>query len=253
MDAAAAGSLPDVSQNPATPTAASRPAKPRRSVRKKSPKPVIASNGRNAAVLFVASPRLERKTFTTALPLAGNREISANLTYQTLLKLAEFSVMLDFDVIIASDREFNPHLALQHGAAFLLQRGRTFGGKLSGVIETVFAMGYEKIAVVANDCPTLSHRDFQKSFNFISETSIVLGPAKDGGVYLLGLPRALMELHIDLARLQWQAAALFPELVATFTGHNFDVLLLREKPDLDTLSDIANFINYFDSSDETSF
>lgn len=229
---------------------------PKAPVRKKAVSTVqrrVPSNGRNVAVLFTLSPQHERKVFSSALPPEGNREIAANLIVQTLIKLAEFSEAGNFDVIVATDAHLSAEVVFQHGGAVLLQRGRTFGTRLANVVADVLALGYEKISVVGNDCPMLSHRDFQKSFGFISDTSVVLGPAKDGGIYLLGLPRTFLESNVELAKAAWKQSSLFTDLIASFTGQNFDVLLLREKQDLDTLSDLANFIHYFDNSDEPSF
>ncbi|NTW48772.1 MAG: DUF2064 domain-containing protein [Chlorobiales bacterium] len=214
---------------------------------------MLPPNGRNAAVLFTASPTRERKRFSPLLPKEGNQEIAANLLLQTLTKLAEFSQNDDFDVVIVSDEKFTLSVAEKFKCRFLLHRGTTFAARITNAIKDTFALGYEKVTLVGNDCPMLSERDFQKSFRFTTDSSVVLGPAKDGGIYLIGFPRSLMNSGILIEKLPWKTHEILNESISCFTSQNFDVMLLREKQDLDTISDLANFINAFDSTDESSF
>jgi len=211
------------------------------------------SNGRNAAILFTSSPAKERKRFSPLLPKEGNQEIAANLLLQTLNKLRDFSIQEDFDLIIVSDDGFNENLALKYRAQFLLHRGRNFSQRITNAIKDTLALGYEKVALVGNDCPMLSQRDFFKSFHYISESAVVFGPAKDGGIYLAGFPRAILTSGIAIENLPWKTHCILTDLISCFTTQNFDVMLLREKEDLDNISDLANFINAFDSTDESSF
>ncbi|NTW49769.1 MAG: DUF2064 domain-containing protein [Chlorobiales bacterium] len=232
-----------------SPSEASRPQR-----RPRTSAPVmLPPNGRNAAILFTASPTRERKKFSPLLPKEGNQEIAANLLLQTLSKLAEYSQQDDFDVIIVSDEKFNLSVAERFKCRFLLHRGTTFAARITNAIKDIFALGYEKVTLVGNDCPMLSERDFQKSFRFITDSSVVFGPAKDGGIYLIGFPRSLMSSGIAIEKLPWKTHGILNDLISCFTGQNFDVMLLREKHDLDTISDLANFINAFDSTDESSF
>ncbi len=208
-------------------------------------------NGRNAAILFTCSPSKEQKRFSPLLPKEANQEIAANLLLQALTKLHEFSQSDDFDLIIVSDNGFNTNLATRFKGRFLLHRGRTFMQRIGNALKDGFLLGYEKITLVGNDCPLLSNNDFIKSFRYITDSSVVFGPAKDGGIYLVGLPRNIMGANIPLEKLPWRSHDIMNDLISCFTSNNYDAMLLREKEDLDNIADLANFIHTFDSSDDS--
>ena len=208
-------------------------------------------NGRNAAILFTSSPSKEQKRFSPLLPKEANQEIAANLLFQALKKLHEFSESEDFDLLIVSDNGFNANLATRFNGRFMLHRGRTFIQRIGNAMKDGFFLGYEKITLVGNDCPLLSNNDFNKSFKYITDTSVVFGPAKDGGIYLVGLPRNILESKIALDKLPWRSHDIMNDLISCFTSNDYDAMLLREKEDLDNIADLANFIHTFDSSDDS--
>jgi glycosyltransferase A (GT-A) superfamily protein (DUF2064 family) len=215
----------------------------------------VSKPAQNAIVVFTSSPKLDTKKFSTRLPAAARHEILTGMLIQTLSKVQGFAKDLtdDYDVVISSDDQFDVALAKRYANVLLRQRGSTFGEHLEHTISDTFAIGYQKIVIIGNDCPSLTAEDISKSFNFISDTSAVIGPAKDGGIYLVGFSRKVFEKRLNFLTLHWQAKKLFSELSLAFSSHGIDVLVLSEKQDMDTLSDLANFINTFDSSEESYF
>ncbi|MDJ0366456.1 DUF2064 domain-containing protein [Hymenobacter sp. H14-R3] len=83
------------------------------------------------------------------------------------------------------------------------QAGATFGERLAGAVRATFALGYEHLLIIGNDCPQLTAACLRRAVAAVQATGAVLGPATDGGVYLLGLSRALFESAAWLA-LPWQ-------------------------------------------------
>ena len=79
------------------------------------------------------------------------------------------------------------------------QAGATFGERLAGAVRATFARGYEHLLLIGNDCPQLTAATLRRAVAAVRATGAVLGPATDGGVYLLGLSRTLFE------RLAWPA------------------------------------------------
>lgn len=83
------------------------------------------------------------------------------------------------------------------------QAGTTFGERLAGAVRATFALGYEHLLIIGNDCPQLTAATLRRAVAAVQATGAVLGPATDGGVYLLGLSRPLFESGAWLA-LPWQ-------------------------------------------------
>jgi len=221
--------------------------RPRRNLRPKAMPP----NGKNAAILFTSSPAKEQKRFSPLLPREANQEIASNLLLQSLTKLHEFSELEDFDLLIVSDEGFNTNLAQRFNSRFLMHRGRNIMQRVGNALKDGFLLGYEKITLVGNDIPFLSISDFNKSFRYITESSVVFGPAKDGGIYLVGLPRNIINSEITLDKLPWRSHDIMNDLISCFTSNEYDAMLLREKEDLDNINDLANFIHTFDSADDS--
>lgn len=83
------------------------------------------------------------------------------------------------------------------------QAGASFGERLAGAVRTTFALGYEHLLIIGNDCPQLTATTLRRAVVAVQATGAVLGPTTDGGVYLLGLSRPLFESTAWLA-LPWQ-------------------------------------------------
>jgi hypothetical protein len=81
----------------------------------------------------------------------------------------------------------------------LPQRGRDLGERFVHAFEDVRALGYDEIVAIGSDSPRLDATNLHQAFEALRcGARLVLGPAGDGGVYLLGLagavPSALREI-----------------------------------------------------------
>ncbi len=72
-------------------------------------------------------------------------------------------------------------------ADYVPQVGTDLGARLAQAVETAFQEGTKRIIVVGADCPELNQEDLQQAFEALANRDVVLGPARDGGYYLIGL------------------------------------------------------------------
>ena len=63
------------------------------------------------------------------------------------------------------------------------------GQKMSFSFKNAFEKGFEKVVLIGTDCPPLCETDLVESFNRLNNNNLVLGPAVDGGYYLIGLTK----------------------------------------------------------------
>lgn len=68
------------------------------------------------------------------------------------------------------------------------------GARMTAAFEKSFNSGAEKTAIIGTDCPDLKAEIMAQAFEELSQNDLVLGPAKDGGYYLIGLRRSIPEL-----------------------------------------------------------
>ena len=69
-----------------------------------------------------------------------------------------------------------------------VQQGKDLGERMLQAFETGFTQGYNQIILIGSDLPDISASIIDQAFKLTKEKDIVLGPAEDGGYYLIGMP-----------------------------------------------------------------
>lgn len=113
------------------------------------------------------------------------------------------------------------------------QAGTLFGEKLEAAFRNAARRGYDEIVAVPGDVPELTARDLAAAFLALSESDTVLGPSRDGGVWLIGLRAGAVSLSDLFERVPWLTTRVFDTLV----GNAPNAVLLGELPDIDRRAD----------------
>jgi len=116
-----------------------------------------------------------------------------------------------------------------------LQKGKTLGDRMSHAIRLGFDSGYKRVVIIGSDCADLRTEDINSAFRELQKSDAVMGPAEDGGYYLLGLSRYIGELFSDKS---WSQESLYEQTMETFRKHNSSVKELRMLNDIDTIDDL---------------
>ncbi|GAA2494713.1 TIGR04282 family arsenosugar biosynthesis glycosyltransferase [Streptomyces gobitricini] len=128
--------------------------------------------------------------------------------------------------------------AVPAGVRFLLQRGEDLGQRLAAAVTDAFADGARPLLVVGTDAPTLTGDHLTAAFTALESHDVALGPALDGGYYLIGM----REPHTSLFSLGpdvWSTDRVLAATRALARGEGLSVALLRPLRDLDTPEDAA--------------
>ncbi|SEE56746.1 hypothetical protein SAMN04488034_101882 [Salinimicrobium catena] len=113
------------------------------------------------------------------------------------------------------------------------QKGRDLGERMENAFRTGFAEGYTNIAIIGSDLLDLQEEDLKKAFSGLLQTDYVIGPAQDGGYYLLGMK----SLNSDLFRNKtWGTDAVLQQTLQDLK--NETLTLLEERNDIDTYEDM---------------
>jgi glycosyltransferase A (GT-A) superfamily protein (DUF2064 family) len=121
------------------------------------------------------------------------------------------------------------------------QQGATFAERLANAFESVYQLGYESVLAVGNDCPTLSPSMIQGAVQSLSKSDMVIGPATDGGVYLIGV-NAHKYNRREFLGLEWQSSRLHHSILEWASGR-FELFVLPEvADDIDSLKDLRHFL-----------
>ena len=121
---------------------------------------------------------------------------------------------------------------LPRGFALLPQRGESFGERLFHAAEDLLRLGYESCCLIDSDSPTLPRSLLTAALAELSRPGerIVLGPADDGGYYLIGMRRAHRRLFEEI---NWSTAEVSAQTVARAREISLDVALLPAWYDVD--------------------
>ena len=124
------------------------------------------------------------------------------------------------------------------GVAIETQQGSDLGDRLSHALNQQWNKGFRKIVFIGTDSPALRREDLRAAFEALDASEVVLGPATDGGYYLIGFSA---RLPILFSRISWGTSQVFRETVQLLETNAIRWQCLRESFDLDTFEDLVNF------------
>ena len=126
--------------------------------------------------------------------------------------------------------------ALAPGFGLLPQRGGGLGDRLAACLEELLERGADKVAIVAADTPHLPLTAYEAGLALLDEVDVTLGPALDGGYYLIGARRPAPELF---AGVPMGTGAVLEATLERARHAGLRVRLLPPARDLDRVEDLA--------------
>ncbi len=114
--------------------------------------------------------------------------------------------------------------------------GADLGQRMRHAFGEAFARGAQRAVVIGTDCPGLSTAHLRQAYERLLTHDVVLGPATDGGYYLLGLRAPQPALF---AGISWSTATVLADTRAAAQRQQLRVALLPELSDVDTAADLA--------------
>ncbi|MEN7547465.1 DUF2064 domain-containing protein [Rapidithrix thailandica] len=121
------------------------------------------------------------------------------------------------------------------------QQGNSFGERFANAFEQLFLLGYQAVIAIGNDCLSLREEDIRQACEQVTADRLVIGPAKDGGVYLLGMTKEVFDRD-RLTRLRWNSSHVQSDLIAYSQLANTSLSALRLQRDADNLQDLQEVL-----------
>lgn len=116
------------------------------------------------------------------------------------------------------------------------QRGKSLGERMENAFKKGFAEGYKNIVIIGTDLWDLETLEIEKAFESLEKNEGVIGPAQDGGYYLLGLSKWNPTVFQNK---KWGTSTVLNETLACFDNKIVDNL--KTKNDIDTIEDLLAF------------
>jgi rSAM/selenodomain-associated transferase 1 len=122
------------------------------------------------------------------------------------------------------------------------QSGVDLGGRMNQAFIHEFTAGFSKIVLIGTDCPDLHGEIIQAAFESLAIHDLVLGPAIDGGYYLIGLNALRPSLFQNIT---WSSAEVYSQTRAIARRENLSVFDLPTLRDIDEPADLAWLPEYY--------
>ena len=115
------------------------------------------------------------------------------------------------------------------------QVGQSLGDRLQLATKAAFDVGAKRVVVIGTDCPSLTSSDLRSAFEQLAAHDIVIGPAQDGGYYLIGLNAECASLFADI---DWSTPQVLEQTLHKTTELSLRVHQLGMLPDVDYPEDL---------------
>jgi len=118
-----------------------------------------------------------------------------------------------------------------------LQNGNDLGERMYFAMNELFIAGFKKVLIIGSDCLQLKTEILEEAIIRLDQNSAVLGPAIDGGYYLLGLTSIISDLFINK---EWSSEKVAQQTLNDFIRLGISFGLLEELNDIDDASDLGD-------------
>jgi len=116
-----------------------------------------------------------------------------------------------------------------------VQEGTDLGDRMHNAIHDAFGQGNTAVAVIGSDCIDLTEEIISESFRKLEEFDIVIGPAEDGGYYLIAMKNENEALFRNMI---WSASEVLSQTISKCNDLNLSVFCLPQLSDIDTEADL---------------
>jgi len=169
----------------------------------------------------------------------GAAALQKKLTEKTLQKIDQLLATTTFEPVIyfeggelasmqswlGRDRRYKP------------QGDGDLGEKLKRAFDDAFDAGAQRVVTIGCDCPGLAIEHINRAFDALYFHDLVLGPASDGGYYLIGIKRPLDELFENIP---WGTDRVFETTVSLAQQLGLSAAILEELHDVDRPEDLKH-------------
>ena len=174
-----------------------------------------------------------KRRLAQELGAARAAQIQARLTVHTLAAAREASQGHGLELVLAVEglgSRAARRWGQAHGADRTVLQGRgVLGLRMQRQFQRASREGASQMVLIGSDLPQLEASDLSAAFTVLGQRRGVLGPALDGGYWLIGLRRPEPEL---LAGIDWGGALVLEQTVAAMARRGLEPELLSRRGDL---------------------
>ncbi len=187
------------------------------------------------------SPGSTKTRLNPRLGAHGAAQLAAQLLRRTIETIDRSSHQRPFDIELCVTG------AWENGMLRHMARHRTctdqgdgdLGARMQRVLVRAWDRGFTKTVIVGSDCPTLSEGDLHDTLDALNDSDVVLGPASDGGYYLVGVRNGVVPFFEGTP---WSTSNVFRYTSNRLRSLNTSLHTLTTRDDIDVGEDLPNLL-----------
>ena len=200
---------------------------------------VVNQDFQNDRLIIFGRYPVPGRTKTRLIPAlgpAGAAELQRQLTEKAITTARAFTQSrgIDLDFHFEGGNTKKMFQWLGSGMIFSQQEPGDLGERMHAAFLKSFQSGLRRVVLVGTDIPGLSIDFLRKAFDALSRHDIVIGPATDGGYWLIGMKRPF-NLFQDI---DWGTETVFAQTIFLTKKEGLRVCLLDPLTDIDTGKDL---------------
>lgn len=189
---------------------------------------------KNCLIIFTRNPELGK----------GKRRLAATVGDQAALDIYNFllnhtrSITRDLEVtkqVWYSEKVDENDLWDKAVYQKKVQKGQDLGMRMKNAFNTAF-QNNDHVIIIGTDMYDMSKDDLEQAFRQLATHDAVIGPAQDGGYYLIGFKKRLVDGIFE--NKEWGTATVLKDTLADLKNVNYT--LLKERNDVDVYEDIKD-------------
>jgi rSAM/selenodomain-associated transferase 1 len=187
-------------------------------------------------------PGLTKTRLIGALGEKGAAALQKELTEQTVKNIDQLARTSTVEPVIYFEGGDLASMQnwLGHERTYKPQGDGNLGKRLIKAFEDAFSAGAQRVVTIGCDCPDLTREHIGRAFDALYLKDLVLGPATDGGYYLIGIKCPCDALFKDIP---WGTDRVFETTVYLAQELGLSIEILEELRDVDRPADLE-YINY---------
>ncbi|EGJ33777.1 MAG: glycosyltransferase [Moorea sp. SIO1G6] len=180
------------------------------------------------------------KTKTRMIPALGAdgaAKLQRRMTEHTVAQVKEFTTgrPVSVEIHFAGGNQQLMENWLGSNLVYKPQSDGDLGKRITTAFQLSFAESMTKVVIIGIDCPDLNSSVMNQAFEALDNHDLVLGAAKDGGYYLVGLSRLIPELFVGV---NWGTSEVLQQTVDIANSLNLTIGMLSELTDVDRPEDL---------------
>ena len=202
---------------------------------------------KHAIIVFQKFPALGKVKTRLAASIGDEKAVYIytyllNYTHQLLASTKA-------DVLVFHEGPINMEEYSSANYWFYPQEGNDLGEKMYNAFEQAFKESYDRVLIIGTDCHELQTSHIEEALSSLEKNDLVLGPANDGGYYLIGLNKNDSRLFKNI---QWSTHSVLAETMDIAKEIQLKVHLLESLNDIDEYKDLNEILKELVSKIQSS-